>query len=148
MNGIWVIIIIIFLFAKKILLSNIFLWPKHFIFLSYHSPNHCGYSYRQYHHRSSSAVATPPNGLRCHHSSQHKFCPSPFSMKNCLNLFHYKSSNVWSIIFKFYFPLKKLKKKLVIFLSLPWTNGSHYGNLCWLSLLLFSKYLLVSCSWH
>ena len=37
------------------------------------------------------------------------------SMKKCLNLFHYKSSNIWSIIFKFSFPKKKLKKNWSFF---------------------------------
>ena len=71
--------------------TNIFLWPKHFIFLSYHSINHYGCSCHHYHHCSSSTVATAPNGLRCHRINQHRLCPSPISM------------NVRQLLFRFLF---------------------------------------------
>ena len=40
---------------------------------------------------------------------------------------------------------KKMKEILVLFISPPWTNGSHCENLCCLSHLLHSKSSLLGC---
>ena len=51
--------------------------------------------------------------------------------------------------FKYYIQVllsgKKMKEILVLFLSLPWTSGSHCENLCCLSHLLHSKSSLLGC---